>query len=42
MIINSAMISDEGEDGTGCIMLAFTSQLYSVSLEVADLLGSHE
>ena len=42
MIIDSAMISQEGEDGAGCIMLAFTGQLYGVGLEVADLLGGHE
>ena len=42
MITDSAMISQEGKDGPGCIMSAFTSQLYSVGLEVADLLSSHE
>ena len=41
MIIVSAMVSQEGKDGAGCIMLAFTGQLYGVGLEVTYLLSGH-
>ncbi len=41
MIISSAMVSQEREHGTGCLMLALTSKLDCEGLKVADLLVSH-